>query len=402
MAAKVSTPRHETNGGNSRIGHSLLHKLAPTKFVRCIVEMLDDSHTEVDIESRSSGGVLFKKIINELNLAEPDYFGLQFCRGSSSKPEWLEHDKVIKRQLKGLVQPYKFCFAVRFFPTEPSRVAEDLTRYHMFLNIKKDLKNGRLSCPKETAAELSSLIVQSEAGDYPNNQPDQYISDYQLVPNQTPEFEERVFHYHKENVGLSPAQAELKFLEIAKRLELYGSEVQKAKDAEGYDIEVIVCSEGIKIYRDNKRLNIFAWSRIEKVLFNRKHFYVQLLPDVDRDPESKTIVGFILPSIKSCKALWKSAVAHHTFYRKDYRDRFRERPKLIRFGSTYKYRGRTQFQAVEATRRSFRKETSFQRTSSSRHSERSSGKFGESSLSGSTRLHCDTDSDVTSMSTTRG
>jgi hypothetical protein len=29
--------------------------------------------------------------------------------------------------------------------------------------------------------------------------------------------------------GLSPAQAELKFLEIAKRLELYGSEVQKAK-----------------------------------------------------------------------------------------------------------------------------------------------------------------------------
>jgi hypothetical protein len=29
--------------------------------------------------------------------------------------------------------------------------------------------------------------------------------------------------------GLSPAHAELKFLEIAKRLELYGSEVQKAK-----------------------------------------------------------------------------------------------------------------------------------------------------------------------------
>lgn len=29
--------------------------------------------------------------------------------------------------------------------------------------------------------------------------------------------------------GLSPAKAELKFLEIAKRLEIYGSEVQKAK-----------------------------------------------------------------------------------------------------------------------------------------------------------------------------
>ena len=31
------------------------------------------------------------------------------------------------------------------------------------------------------------------------------------------------------NRGLSPAEAELKFLEIARRLELYGSEVFKAK-----------------------------------------------------------------------------------------------------------------------------------------------------------------------------
>lgn len=38
------------------------------------------------LQSRASGGVLFKAVINRLNLAEPDYFGLQFYRETSSKP----------------------------------------------------------------------------------------------------------------------------------------------------------------------------------------------------------------------------------------------------------------------------------------------------------------------------
>ena len=46
MATKISSSERE----NQRIGPSLLHKLAPTKFIRCVVEMLDDSYTEVDIE----------------------------------------------------------------------------------------------------------------------------------------------------------------------------------------------------------------------------------------------------------------------------------------------------------------------------------------------------------------
>jgi hypothetical protein len=50
MAAKVSSPRNGPYSGNSRTGPSLLHKLAPTKFIRCVVEMLDDSDTEVDVE----------------------------------------------------------------------------------------------------------------------------------------------------------------------------------------------------------------------------------------------------------------------------------------------------------------------------------------------------------------
>ena len=31
------------------------------------------------------------------------------------------------------------------------------------------------------------------------------------------------------------------------------------QDSDGYDIEIVVCSEGIKIYRGTKRVNIFAW-----------------------------------------------------------------------------------------------------------------------------------------------
>ena len=40
--------------------------------------------------------MLFKKIIKELNLAEPDYFGLQFYRESSSKPVSISYKISVK------------------------------------------------------------------------------------------------------------------------------------------------------------------------------------------------------------------------------------------------------------------------------------------------------------------
>lgn len=50
--------------------------------------------------------------------------------------------------------------------------------------------------------------------------------------------------------GLTPAEAELLYLENAKKLALYGVDLHPAKDSEGVDIMLGVCASGLLVYRD--------------------------------------------------------------------------------------------------------------------------------------------------------
>lgn len=50
--------------------------------------------------------------------------------------------------------------------------------------------------------------------------------------------------------GQTPAEAELHYLENAKKLAMYGVDLHPAKDSEGVDIMLGVCSSGLLVYRD--------------------------------------------------------------------------------------------------------------------------------------------------------
>lgn len=50
--------------------------------------------------------------------------------------------------------------------------------------------------------------------------------------------------------GLSPAEAELLYLENSKKLAMYGVDLHPAKDSEGVDIMLGVCASGLLVYRD--------------------------------------------------------------------------------------------------------------------------------------------------------
>ena len=50
--------------------------------------------------------------------------------------------------------------------------------------------------------------------------------------------------------GQTPAEAELHYLDNAKKLAMYGVSLQPARDSEGVDIMLGVCSSGILVYRD--------------------------------------------------------------------------------------------------------------------------------------------------------
>lgn len=53
-------------------------------------------------------------------------------------------------------------FSVKFYVSDPSKLQEEYTRYHFYLQIRKDILQGRFLLPPSTACLLASYTVQCE------------------------------------------------------------------------------------------------------------------------------------------------------------------------------------------------------------------------------------------------
>uniref|UniRef100_A0A8C5MXG2 Erythrocyte membrane protein band 4.1 like 2 n=1 Tax=Leptobrachium leishanense TaxID=445787 RepID=A0A8C5MXG2_9ANUR len=340
---------------------STLKSTKKVKTVPCKVILLDGTDYSCDLEKRAKGQVLFARVFEHLNLLETDYFGLMY-RDNADQKNWLDPAKEIKRQIRN--SPWLFVFNVKFYPPDPSQLTEDLTRYFLCLQLRQDISCGRLPCSFVTHALLGSYTLQAELGDYDVDEHSiDYISDFKFAPNQTKEMEDKVVELHKNHRGLTPAQADMQFLENAKKLSMYGVDLHHAKDSEAVDIMLGVCANGLLIYKDRLRINRFAWPKILKISYKRSNFYIKVRPGELEQFDST--IGFKLPNHRSAKRLWKVCVEHHTFYRLS----SPEQPPKARFltlGSKFRYSGRTQAQTREASIRIDRPAPHFERTTSNR------------------------------------
>ncbi|VDI68836.1 tyrosine-protein phosphatase non-receptor type 4 [Mytilus galloprovincialis] len=359
------------------------------KTVTCVVHFLDDSQEVFEVDKRAKAQHLLDKVFGHLELVEKDYFGLQFIdiapptegaphghvQVTSYAMRWLDPLKTIKKQCRG--PPFEFFFRVKFYVSDPSKLAEEYTRYHFFLQVKRDILEGRLMCPQNTAILLASYAVQSELGDFnPDEHRDNYLADYRFIPNQTPEFEKQVSDLHKQHRGQNPADAEYNYLDKAKRLEMYGVDLHNARsmmigdvetgqfnvDQSSVDIQLGVTSVGLVVFQNNVKINTFPWAKIVKISFKRKQFFIQLRREVNDSVEN--LIGFNMNSYRSCKNLWKSCVEHHTFFRL-----YVPNPpskKVFSLGSKFRYSGRTEYQTLEENKRRAKLDRTFSRSSSSK------------------------------------
>ncbi|KAM4613480.1 band 4.1-like protein 1 isoform 5-T5 [Polymixia lowei] len=331
------------------------------KTVPFKVTLLDSSEYEGEIEKHWKGQNLMDMVCEHLNLLEKDYFGLTFSDTDTQK-NWLDPSKEIKKQMRN--SPWHFAFAVKFYPPDPSQLTEDITRYYLCLQLRDDMLSGRLPCSFVTHALLGSYAVQAELGDYDHDDHgSDYVSDFRFAPNQTRELEERVMELHRNYKGMTPAEAEINFLENAKKLSMYGVDLHHAKDSEGIDIMLGVCANGLLIYRDRLRINRFAWPKILKISYKRSNFYIKIRPGEYEQFEST--IGFKLPNHRAAKRLWKVCIEHHTFFRLVSPE---PPPKgFLVMGSKFRYSGRTQAQTRQASALIDRPAPHFERSTSKRY-----------------------------------
>uniref|UniRef100_A0A3B1IQ34 Band 4.1-like protein 1 n=1 Tax=Astyanax mexicanus TaxID=7994 RepID=A0A3B1IQ34_ASTMX len=367
--SKMSDEHRDTDDSSektpSRVSRSPQKSSKRPKTVPVKVSLLDGSDYEVGVEKACKGQTLLDMVCEHLNLLEKDYFGLLFYDTDSQK-NWLDPSKEIKKQIR--VGSWQFSFSVKFYPPDPSQLIEDITRYYLCLQLREDMLSGRLPCSFVTHALLGSYAVQAELGDYdPEEHGPDYVSEFRFAPSQTRELEERVMELHRTYRGMSPAEAEVNFLENAKKLSMYGVDLHHAKDSEGIDIMLGVCASGLLIYRDRLRINRFAWPKILKISYKRSNFYIKIRPgEVEKKYEQfESTIGFKLPNHRASKRLWKVCIEHHTFFRLVSPE---PPPKgFLVIGSKFRYSGRTQAQTRQASALIDRPAPQFERSISRRY-----------------------------------
>ncbi|XP_070767718.1 uncharacterized protein [Enoplosus armatus] len=359
------------------------------KTMQCKVTLLDDTLFECELDKHAKAQELLTKVCDHVNLLEKDYFGLAHWETPTNKI-WLEATKEIRKQVSGAV--YEFTFSVKFYPPDPAQLTEDLTRYFLCVQLRKDIMRGVLPCSFVTLSLLGSYAAQSELGEYdPELHGTDYVKDLSLAPGQSKELEEKVMELHRTYRSMSPAQADMLFLENAKKLAMYGVDLHQAKDLDGVDITLGVCSSGLMVYKDKLRINRFPWPKVLKISYKRSSFFIKIRPSEQEQYEST--IGFKLPNYKASKKLWKVCVEHHTFFRVPTVEAPSSRRFLV-LGSKFRYSGRTQAQTRQASSMIDRPAPRFTRSASKRLSRNLDGAGDETlqllqQLSASTRSEVD-------------
>jgi len=333
--------------------------------IRCKIALLDGTDLTIDVEKNALGQQLVKKVLMNLDLVEKDYFGLQFM-DTKQVPHWLDPTKKVRNQVK-IGPPYTLHFRVKFYAAEPEDLHEELTRYQFFLQIKQDILKGKLKPKFDQMVGLGAYAVQSELGDFdPSVHIRNYVSEFRLIPDQTPQLEASIQRKHNQLLGLTPADCELSFLRIAKELENYGVDLHTVEDSQQKECQLGLCAKGVLIYKDNQRVAGFPWPKISNISFHKKEFV--LAAEKQNGSEEHR---FILTTARASKHLWKCAVEYHTFFRMTKAEPVKRRSSFLQFGSRFRYSGRTLYQANKDDSVNARKSLQVKRARSERYAQRS-------------------------------
>ncbi|XP_060550712.1 FERM domain-containing protein 5 isoform X3 [Pantherophis guttatus] len=308
----------------------------------CTVRLLDDNEYSCTIQRDAKGQFLFDLLCHHLNLLEKDYFGIRFVDPDKQR-HWLEFTKSIVKQMRSQ-PPFTMCFRVKFYPTDPAALKEEITRYLVFLQIKRDLYHGRLLCKTSDAALLAAYILQAEIGDYdPGKHPEGYSSKFQFFPKHSEKLERKIAEIHKiELSGQTPATAELNFLRKAQTLETYGVDPHPCKDVSGNAAFLAFTPFGFVVLQGNKRVHFIKWNEVAKMKFEGKTFYLY---------EKKIVLTYFAPTPEACKHLWKCGIENQAFYKLEKSSQVRtvSSSNLFFKGSRFRYSGRVAKEVMESS-----------------------------------------------------
>jgi hypothetical protein len=299
-------------------------KKALGQNLRCRVQLLVPGESlEVSYDINSTGQDILNDVAHQIDLLDKDYYGLKLY----DQIQWLDLTKSVVKQTKG-VGNIVFVLKFKYYPAEPALLANESTRYYLYLQLRSDLLEGRLkSDSHDTLAYLIACVIQSELGDATSdsksNQQDNYVSEFKFVPNQSDDLEMAAIRLHQSEdfLGLSPSDAELNFLKKACQLDTYGVDPYPVKDGSSRKHFLIgVNHRGVLTFQDSKLTNLFVWEEIDRITLDNKLVVVHCRK-IERKGEKSTKVrsmfAFRCPSHEHAQSFWRISTEHKYFFTLD-------------------------------------------------------------------------------------
>lgn len=290
-------------------------KKALGQELKCKIKLLlPDEELEVGYTINSIGQDIFNSVANQIDLLDKDYYGLKL----HDQKGWLDLSKSVVKQTKE-IDVVVFELRFKYYPAEPALLANESTRYYLYLQLRIDMIEDRLRSDSiDALAYLIACILQSELGDYTENSKNNYVSEFKFVPNQSQELEWSAINLHQNEdfLGLKPADSELNFLKKACQLDTYGIDPFPVKEGHSHDHFLIGVNHlGISTFQDYKLINRFKWDEIERISLDYKVFLIYCRGTRKKGGKiKKPFFGFRSPTQACALNLWKIATEHRYFF----------------------------------------------------------------------------------------
>uniref|UniRef100_A0A8C1W477 Tyrosine-protein phosphatase non-receptor type n=1 Tax=Cyprinus carpio TaxID=7962 RepID=A0A8C1W477_CYPCA len=243
------------------------------------IQLLNGEYVEFTLSVESTGQECLEAVAQRLELREITYFSLWYCN-KQNQQRWIDLEKPLKKQLdKYGLEPTVY-FGVVFYVSSVTQLQQEITRYQFYLQLKKDVLEGKIPCSIEQAIHLASLAVQD--GRLFNesvistlflcfSQP--WIQDERVVEEAT----QKVTMLYQKYRGLSAPEAELLYMQEVEKMEGYGEESVQAKDAQSTDVIIGSCLDGIFVkHKNGKAPLMFQWNDINNMTHNKSFFALEL------------------------------------------------------------------------------------------------------------------------------
>uniref|UniRef100_A0A8C4XXS5 Tyrosine-protein phosphatase non-receptor type n=1 Tax=Gopherus evgoodei TaxID=1825980 RepID=A0A8C4XXS5_9SAUR len=248
------------------------------------IRLLDNNVIECTLSVESTGQECLEAVAQRLELRETHYFGLWFL-SKSQQARWVELEKPLKKQLDKFANEPLLFFGVMFYVPNVSRLQQEVTRYQYYLQVKKDVLDGRLRSSLDQGIRLAGLAVQADFGDYNQFESHDFLREYVLFPMDWTQDEavledltQKVAQEHKTHSGIPAAEAELMYISEVERLEGFGQESFPVKDNHGNDMHLGIFFMGIFIKnRIGRPTVIYRWNDIGNIIHNKSSIIVELI-----------------------------------------------------------------------------------------------------------------------------